>query len=302
MNANGHEFPIRGATVGGMATFPGRFDTLQRVVESIAPQLDCLFVYVNEADSIPNFLNIPNVIPLLGTQYAGNISANGKIFPLQFTEDCAYFSLDDDFIFPSDYVAKMKGLLNEFNSSVTLTVHGSIFAPGAEWYYEKTVVYTARRALSAHKLVTLPGSGTFVFDQSSLKVRYEDFPPEPMVDLKFAILAREQNLPIICVARQEKWLESLAAPGLWEAFLERITHHTRVMRETAPWDFEVMREIYRPLFDRAVQHDPSAALLDPEVKLALRGGGIPSSWCRSVNTIKKRNDYLRLIAGAEGQG
>lgn len=76
---------------GGMATYPGRFDTLELVIKELLPQLDKLYVYVNDSDTIPDCLINEKITPLLGKEHDGNLSATGKIYPLKYVDDGYFF-------------------------------------------------------------------------------------------------------------------------------------------------------------------------------------------------------------------
>jgi hypothetical protein len=260
---------------GAMATYPARFGNLGKVIDSILPQLDMLYVYINESDFIPECLLHDKITPLLGKDHEGDLSATGKVYPLNYIKDGYCFTLDDDFVFPADYISRMKHAIDRFDKKAIMTVHGSIFAPNADWYYERSIVYEVKQALDTYRFVNLPGSATLAFHTSTLDIQYSDFPKTPMVDLQFAIQALEQQVPILAIPREESWLSFLNYSGLWETNKNEMTHHTSAMLKHGPWSFDRCRAFYRT-FANSLSPD-LLTQLDTEVLKCL-DHGFPRSW------------------------
>jgi hypothetical protein len=242
---------ISGKTVALMATFPPRLMSLKRAVASLTAQVDFIIVYLNEYESVPPFLTgDPKIIPVLGSQAMGNLSACGKLYGLRFLTDCYIFTVDDDFAFPPNYTAELKRVIDAFGRNVAVCVHGSVFAPEADWYYSRQLTHPWRCALTEHKLVMLPGSGTFAFHQSGFNPSIDLQAKDLMVDLNFAISAREQGVMILAVQRPAEWLRYLGDQGLWDEFVKRRTNHTKEMKRHAPWDMRRYAEIAENVFKR----------------------------------------------------
>lgn len=287
------------ATVACMATFPERFESLPVVVASILDQVDVLYVYVNQSDHIPCCLNHPKIRPFLAKETIGDISANGKVFPLQFVKNSYVILLDDDFVFPGGYVTTLKRTIDRFCGRVCAGVHGSIFAPGARWYFERSTMYTWQTELAEHKLVHMLGSGCLAFHQEALDVTFDDFLPQVMVDLTFAIKARQQGVPMLAVKRPFQWIRYVGHKGLYEDFVQGLTWHTIAMREHHPWSAEVYLELVHRFFvtEFGTWHPALARRLefDAEVTHALTAGGVPRSWGRTIPALARRNEFLEVI-------
>ena len=203
-----------------------------------------------------------------------------------------FFTFDDDFLYPKNYVANMIDTIERFNRKALITVHGSIFAPDVDWYYERSRAYGIRQPLYEFKFVQLPGSATVAFHTSTLHIKYEDFPREPMVDLKFAIIAMEQNIPIIAIPRPQGWVKFLELEGLWQEYNGKITHHTPATIAAAPWSFDRFRDIYKPFIDQLDKK--SYAWLDSEVLDCLESG-VPDSWNETRQAKNSRNRHIELV-------
>lgn len=113
-----------------MVTFPRRFGNKGQVIESIAPQLDRLHIYVNEtSDGSPDVSCLANVVVMDGREHLGDLSANGKVFPLKFLCGSVVFRFEEDSIYPPEYVAANRAVLDRFGGRCAVTTHGSMLSP-----------------------------------------------------------------------------------------------------------------------------------------------------------------------------
>ncbi|AUU83942.1 hypothetical protein [Leclercia sp. LSNIH1] len=89
--------------VANMATYPARKSIIETTVPQIAKQVDKLTICLNEFTSIPNFLNeIPNVEPIVPNEDFKDV---GK-FILKHQDNDDVFYVDDDIIYPDNYITK----------------------------------------------------------------------------------------------------------------------------------------------------------------------------------------------------
>ncbi len=283
------------ATIGSMATFPGRFSLIRPVIDSIATQLDHLYIYVNETvEGFPDLSHLNNVSVLDGRDHRGDLSASGKIYPLRYARDCIVLTLDDDFIYPDNYVSTYVALLDRFGGKCVVTTHGSIFPSRVDWYYERTKAYAAMHAVHKIKMCSLAGSGTMGFDQKTLHLDPETFMSEVMVDLRISILARAQGLPIWVVPRPLKWLEHIPSEGLWEVFgTGGLTHHTEFARGF-DWSFDIYRSIANTAIAQAGL-DLDDLDLDSDLRNGLLTGNTPNDWKAGNTSMLKRIDYMDIL-------
>ncbi len=310
--------PIKNKIVGGVASFEKRIEVFEAVVSSILPQLDLLIVFLNNYESIPDYLNHSKILVYRSQEYE-DLSANGKIFYLDKLESCYFFSLDDDIKYPSDYVDTMIECLDKYNNQVCVSVHGSIFPETLNWYYERYTLYPFGRALEHDTFVSLIGSGTFAFHTDTLKSTFSDFYTHVMVDLKFSILAREQGVPLVCIARSEKWLVPLVkGDGLYQRFLESRTIHTTESLKYNPWGYEsfrpmiqsVIEDVFPELNDQTIKR----LRLDKEFIDSFKTDFPPNNWKESelyrqkvrhrkvvmnpIETLKEKNKEIDDLRGS----
>ena len=233
-----------------MATFPGRAHMLEEVVTHLAPQFSRLYIYLNEYEEIPPFLaRFANVVPVLGKETFGNISANGKMYFLTQESDGIAFTLDDDFIYPSDYVERFLYNFDLFSCNVCLCVHGSLFINNPLYYYERSLIFSSNKELKYNTIINMTGSGTTAFYVSLYKDVKYDFKGDVFVDLSIALQSLYKKIPIVSIARSENWLTPIRVSGLWEENRKKITHHTHILHKNInyfQWDY--LRSIWYELF------------------------------------------------------
>lgn len=87
-----------------LATFPPRKVIMLEVVRRIAPQVDMLFVVLNEYRTTPDefaaFSNVEAIIPDV------DLKDTGKFFS-KLAPDDIVFTIDDDILYPLEYVERM---------------------------------------------------------------------------------------------------------------------------------------------------------------------------------------------------
>ncbi|MBM2575897.1 hypothetical protein JQC91_06240 [Jannaschia sp. Os4] len=291
--------PSTGLRVGTMATFPARFGIIREVVASIAPQLDRLYLYVNETtDGLPDLSDLGDVVVVDGRAAGGDLSANGKIWPLRLMTDCQVFVLDDDFLFPPAYVARTGAVLDAFDQRCCVTTHASVLPAHTDWYYERNVIWMSTRPLRHAHVANLAGSGTFAFHQSTLPLDAEAFFENIMVDLRLSLAARAADLPIWVLPRAEGWLRNLKTPGLFALFTSGVvTHHSEEARRH-DWSFDRYAPMVRAALDRLGDDAAARAVrasLDPDLVAALEEGRTPMAWAPSRLLLEKQAEYLDIV-------
>ena len=286
---------IRGKVVGCMTTFPGRFDIIRQTVASIACQLDALLLYVNEStEGLPDLSDLRNVTIFDGQDHAGDLLANGKAYLLKFLQDCEVFTLDDDFIYPPDYVAKNLDILRKMGGRCLVTTHGSVVQEDCDWYYERHSVFISTSGVVGLQMCNLAGSGTACFDQRRMPVDADDLLEKVMVDLKLSLAARDAGLPLFVLPREEGWLTVIRKPGLREKYSGvEITHHTELARRER-WDFATHARNARTAL-AAAGIGPAGIGLDPATAHCLDHGGLPPGWKHDLTSILTRDNYLSLL-------
>jgi hypothetical protein len=279
----------------GIASFPGRVDNLRYCVDSLYEQSDYICVYLNAYSEIPDFLKRDKILTFLSSSYI-DLNAIGKVFFIDWVSDGYYFSVDDDFVYPSDYISRLRSKIELYGRRCAVTVHGSIFPADIQWYYERTALYQYQAPLSQDRFVHLPGSGSFGFHKSTLRANLEDFLPQVMVDLTFAILCKRQRIPIVCVSRPSMWMMNTERSGLFQKFVKVMTHHTLYAIKEKEWTFasyaSYAEEIVTELFGDSKPEQLLRLGLDLDFIIAARAGLVPNSWNHTMATMRRKSDAM----------
>ena len=265
----------------GIASFPPRRDNLRDCIDSLYRQADRICVYLNGYDEVPDFLKREKISAVLSRDYI-DLNATGKVFFIDWARPGYFFTADDDFIYPENYIHRMRKRIDLYGKRCAVTVHGSIFPQRFDWYYERTAVFQYQSPLLSDRFVHLPGSGSFGVHTSALQATFTDFLPKVMVDLAFAILCKRQRVPIVSVVRPAMWLMNTERTGLYQQFNKVITHHTRYAVAEGPWSFreyacnveEIVSTVLGPLTEQRMRN----LRLDIDFLRACATGIAPMSW------------------------
>ncbi len=220
--------------IGGMATMPTRAHTLPQALETILPQVDRLYLFLDKYEDVPATLPAdPKLIPLLPSQYAP-LAGDGKFLGLELlTESGLYFCFDDDIYYPPIYVKWLTLALRRHHFRALVGVHGMVFCPPHQSYLRdrRTLHFHAARSLDCH--VDELGSGTLAFHTDSIRLHARTWQHHDMTDLMVAIEAVEQRIPRIAVRRPENFLRAIEenqSDSLWKDLQKDDHRQTAIMR------------------------------------------------------------------------
>ena len=275
-----------------VASFDQREQQLVLCVDSLLHQVDHIFIYLNNYEHIPEPLLGNDKITVNRSQDYRDLSATGKVYPLDTITDCYFFTIDDDFAYPANYIATMCKTIEKYNRKCAVTVHGSIFPDDFDWYYERTAMFQYQGGIKNDVFVHLPGTGSFGFHTDTLKASFTHFVPNVMVDLTFAILCKLQRVPMVTVKRPQFWMCNTEREGLYQQFLVDKTHHTKYALKYAPWTFAdyasyaipILEEIFGELsYEKCIKHD-----LDHSFVKSHLAGTRPRTWARNSIQVERR--------------
>ncbi len=237
--------------VAGMTTIPPRRSIVQLAIRSIIEQVDQLFVHFNE-ETIPAWVkNYPKLVPLTATvtrhfdasakfwyadtaKFRGIVETGGV---LQGDRDIVYFSIDDDIVYPSDYVKTLLALLDRHKGHVA-AVHGSLLREPINTYHSSLIRFRFAKALAADQQVHIGGTGTMAFRMSDIPIDFEKIFGYPnMADVWMAVYFRELKKHAWICPRDDGWMKPIPVKkGVFELrgggfdFVE-----TQIIKEAAPW-------------------------------------------------------------------
>ena len=206
-----------------MATIPSREDILAACVESLLPQLsakDKLHVCLNGYDHVPGVLSDPR-IDVVQSQDVGDLGDAGKFYWLGKVSGYM-LTVDDDLLYPSDYVKNLVTAIEEHKRKVVVSYHGILYPNALRDLRQRTVfpcLYSVNTDHGVHAL----GTGVMGFHTSLLPdLRQDIFKTPNMADIWFALHCQERKVPMRSLKHPGDYFKSLLLPkheSIWGACL-----------------------------------------------------------------------------------
>lgn len=282
--------------VAGVASMALREKGLEQVIACIAPQVDELYVYLNDYEEAPSFLRRPNIRIC---QFEGDLGDRGKFKQVDESEGY-YFSLDDDIFYPPYYVEHCIDGIERYGRKAAVGWHGSVLKFPFENYYsaESRRVFAFGSGRPDDTGVHILGTGCAAFHTSTIRVRFNDFKKPNMADVYFALLGQAQKVPFIVLkhfAKEARPIEiaddkQINRESMRKTGSEADTRvdQNRLVKSHGDWTiFPAERRYRRRLRDIAY-----VGRLDHE---RWRKGGILKSGHLIVNAMKALGHYVRAI-------
>lgn len=195
--------------VASLASISSRIDSLSSTVDSIIKQVDKLHIYLNNYTYVPKFLEHEKIIIYRSQNYR-DLADIGKFYPLFINNmNCYFFSIDDDIIYPPNYVKRMLDKYKSYHEECVITIHGNnIPNIRLESYYNQKKCIHYIRNLGQDTKVDIAGTGTVLFKSSLLPTSINDFPQPLMADIWFYNLTKKYNIDVYAIARPKGWLQA----------------------------------------------------------------------------------------------
>jgi hypothetical protein len=196
--------------VAGIATMPSRAATFPLAVRSIIDQVDMLYLYLDGHEKVPESVrNDPRVVPIFARDEPG-LGCDGKFLGmLRERRSCLYVGVDDDIIYPPNYVSHLSRALAACGSCAVVGVHGiKLTSPFTSYLRDRRVIHFSR-ALGQSERVDLLGSGTTMFDTAVLKFDPRHWRHKNVTDIQLAVEATKIGLPMMCITRNEGFVRPL---------------------------------------------------------------------------------------------
>lgn len=194
--------------IAGMASMAGREKSLKQAVQSLINQVDELHITLNSYTSIPDFLQHEKIKV---TSDPANSRGDAAKFSILGKEGYL-FTVDDDLIYPADYVEKMIRSIEKYNRKAIITLHGRTFrsVPVKSYYHCDARVIRCLDAHLADEYIQVPGTGVSAFHSSTIPVRQSDFHVSNMSDIWLGVAAQLHTVPVVAMAHKRGWItESL---------------------------------------------------------------------------------------------
>lgn len=171
-----------------IASIPERIFQLEATIESFLNKVDSVQVYLNNYSSIPSFLNHKKVCVFTSQEY-GDIGDIGKFCQIE-QQNGYILTIDDDLIYPPDYVDFMIRKIDFYQREVLICVHGNILPKQKlySYYKDKQGVHFEKK-LEQDIRVDVPGTGTLGFHAENIRISQQIFLSSNMTDIWLAAYA-----------------------------------------------------------------------------------------------------------------
>ena len=173
-----------------IATYAPRKESLKRMIQSIENQVDSINIYDNEIQPV-------------------NLTDNGKFFRLDsITKPEYYLCMDDDLIYPPDYVERMIEAIERYNCIVSF--HGrQLLGTGLE-YYKGHKSFHCLHGVIHDEMVDVVGTGVTGFSTEYFKPKGLAYSPDKkMSDLIFSLEAAMQGKQMGVISHAPNWIKHI---------------------------------------------------------------------------------------------
>lgn len=191
-----------------------RVKTLESVINSIKNQVDTLNVVLNYSrkdlyntwDSLPKHKNVRYIHGHIGMGDANKFLVQGAGINL---------TLDDDIIYPSDYVQVS---LNWLKLHPFGSYHGVKFhkKPLESYYNDPKDKYRCLSSVDTIQYVDSIGSGVFFWDANKVEINYKDFRTKNMADIYLSKKLVSLGYELCVFPHREGWIKAIPSTGIWE--------------------------------------------------------------------------------------
>lgn len=177
-----------------IATYPARFESLLKTLDTLKGQADIIRIYLNEYTEIPKELS--QYYCVMGE----NLTDNGKFFWLNNATREYYFSCDDDLLYPANYV---KDTLQRMGDSPIVTYHGRIINKPNKDYYGGYRCYNCLRTVEQDLTIDVGGTGVMCINTNKFKCDIAFSEHKKMSDCVLSYAAALQRVPIKLLSHKQ---------------------------------------------------------------------------------------------------
>jgi hypothetical protein len=191
-----------------VASFGARIDSLEETVQSILDQVDELHVYLNEMDRVPYYLKQKKIKVFRSQDEMGDLGDAGKFYTADQVKGY-HFTIDDDIIYPKNYVATMIAAIEKYGRRCAVSHHGRNFdrLPVQSYYHDATQQFSCLREVGKSQQVHVCGTGVLAYHTDTLRISVDEFEYTNMGDIWFSKHCAERNIPIMVLEHRRGWIK-----------------------------------------------------------------------------------------------
>lgn len=204
-----------------MASHWVREVSMQAAVHSLSSQVDHLNVFLNGYDHVPTFLLVPFVTVKTSSENGADLGDVGKFYWANEVTTEFHATVDDDIVYPPDYIDQLLKFRRSLRAPVVVGVHGiriredwlrpEVAANGkrrGRGYYGSREVWMGTEEVKEAVNVHIIGTGTMVYKVSEVgEINMKEVFPKPnMADVWFGLLAQRLQLPMMVMPHKKGWV------------------------------------------------------------------------------------------------
>ncbi len=155
-----------------LASFPPRQAALRQVVASLLDQVDRIYIDLNQYEEVPAFLKHPRITVKVGGE---DLRDNGKFYFVPDVQEGYVFTVDDDIVYPPDYVQALIRKIELYGRKAIVGLHGTIFANPLVTYFADRTLLHFKHPLERDRIVDQLGTGTVAFHTSLWRPSHTEF-------------------------------------------------------------------------------------------------------------------------------
>jgi glycosyltransferase involved in cell wall biosynthesis len=194
--------------IATMATMPGREESLKDVIKSIIDQVDELRIYANNMHQAPIKLHHRKLKWLFGDDHAGDLGDAGKFYQVEDINGY-HFTIDDDIIYPQNYVATLIAAIEHYERRCVISVHGRTFPSGLirSYYHGAISRYPCLRRVPRDTFAHVIGTGVLAYHTDTIRIPFEEFKASNMADIWFSKYCQAKGIPRLVLKHDGGWIK-----------------------------------------------------------------------------------------------
>lgn len=198
------EIRLTFGTFVGIASVPYRERNLKLTIDSLINQVDDIGVYLDNYESVPNFLDNDRITIIRSQDYNRDLGDSGKFLWVE-NHHGYYFTADDDLIYPNDYIARTIDKIKFYKNKAVVGWHGGLLKTPFKDYYnaETRRVFSFSAPRPYDTPVHVLGTGCLGFNTTTIKIGINDFVQPNMADIWFAKRAQEDGVAFVVMEHKK---------------------------------------------------------------------------------------------------
>jgi len=190
-----------------MASMPSRMNACEDAVKSLLPQVNELWIYLNDFTFIPDFMNHSRIKLFQSQKHIGDLGDAGKFYQSHLIKGY-HFTVDDDIIYPADYCQKMIAGIEQYKKKAVITTHGRKWKkmPVKSYYHNDAFVCQCTKNQDSDQMLHVPGTGVMAYHTDTMQFEIDQFKSSNMADIWAAVVLQSKGIPVVSISHKAGWI------------------------------------------------------------------------------------------------